>query len=294
MQGGQQGERPATGVETQAEKNKFDREVLRHLIPRARMQQNYHRPVQVIDISAFADSWNQDVVAAEKDVLAGLQERGLAGDLICRKTAGHLQNYWTESRKEVNIKSTMDPHNAVIRTLRQRLTGQSATRETAQEDGDDRPASFGMIQSRQTIIFPSVATARTAQAGPAPCAFARGMHGAEAEEADRPGFDSGGGDFGGGCEGVEDGDECQINVGGRPGGEVPQERAWSIAAVGDATFVTPVQACSSYQQVAPRFGIGGPTADQQRVWNPPTLPSEKSRPVMSTHNRPHRCQSCGH
>ena len=92
MQGGQQGERPATGVETQAEKNKFDREVLRHLIPRARMQQNHHRPVQVIDFSAFADSWNEDVVPAEKDVLAGLQERGLAGDVIYRKTAGHLQN----------------------------------------------------------------------------------------------------------------------------------------------------------------------------------------------------------
>ncbi|CAN0094465.1 unnamed protein product, partial [Ascophyllum nodosum] len=152
-------------------------------------------------------------VAAEKDVLAGLQERGLAGDLIYRKTAGHLQNYWTESRKEVNIKRTMEPHNAVIRTLRQRLTVQSATREAAQEDGDDRPASFGMSQSGQTIIFPSVATAQTVQAGPAPCAFARGMHGAEAEEAGRPGIDSGGGDFGGGCEGVEDGDEYQIDVG---------------------------------------------------------------------------------
>ena len=315
MQGGQQGERPATDVETQAEKNKFDREVLRHLIPRARMQQNHHRPVQVIDFSAFADSWNQDVVAAEKDMLAGLQERGLAGDLIYRKTAGHLQNYWTESRKEVNIKRTMEPHNAVIRTLRQRLTVQSATREAAQEDGDYRPASFGMTQSGQTIIFPSVATAQTAQAGPAPCASARDMHGAEAEETGRPGIDSGGGDFGGGCEGVEDGDEyqidvgggpgggcegvedgdeCQIDVGGGPVGEVPQDRTWSTAAVGDATFVTPVQACSSYQQVAPRFGIGGPTADQQRVWIPPILPSGKSRPAMSTHNRPHRCQSCGH
>ena len=74
-----------------------------------------------------------------------------------------------------------------------------------------------------------------------------------------------GGGPGGGCEGVEDGDECQIDVGGGPVGEVPQDRTWSTAAVGDATFVTPVQACSSYQQVAPRFGIGGPTADQQRV-----------------------------
>ena len=113
----------------------------------------------------------------------------------------------------------MEPHNAVIRTLRQRLTVQSATREAAQEDSDDRPASFGMTQSGQTIIFPSVATAQTAQAGPAPCAFARGMHRAEAEEAGRPGIDSGGGDFGGGCEGVVDGDEYQIDVGGGPGGE---------------------------------------------------------------------------
>ena len=96
-------------------------------------------------------------------MLAGLQERGIAGDLIYRKTAGQLQNYWTKSRKEANTKRTMEPHNAVIRTLRQRLTVKSATREAAQEDGDDRPASSGMTQSEQTIIFPSVATAQTAQ-----------------------------------------------------------------------------------------------------------------------------------
>ena len=147
------------------------------------------------DFSAFADSWNQDVVAAEQDVLAGLQERDLAGDLIYRKTAGHLENYCTESRKDdVNIKRTMEPYNAVTGTLRQRLTVQSAAREAAREDGDDRPASFGMTPSGQTIIFPSVATAHIAQAEQAPYAFARGLLG-EAEEASRPGFDSRGGDF---------------------------------------------------------------------------------------------------
>ena len=148
------------------------------------------------DFSAFADSWNQDVVAAEQDVLAGLQERGLAGDLIYRKTAGHLENNCAESRKDdVKIKRTMELHNAVIGTLRQRLTVQSAAREATQEDGDDRPASFGMNPSGQTIIFPIVATAHIAQAEPAPYAFARGMLG-EAEEVSRPGFDSGGSDFG--------------------------------------------------------------------------------------------------
>ena len=127
------------------------------------------------DFSAFADSWNQDVVGAEQDVLVGLQERGLAGDLIYRKTVGHLENYCNESRKDdVNIKRTMEPHNAVTSTLRQRLTVQSAAQEAAQEDGDDRPASFGMTPSGQTIIFPSVATAHIAQAEPASYAFARG------------------------------------------------------------------------------------------------------------------------
>ena len=164
-------------------------------------------------------------------MLAGLQERGLAGDFIYRKTAGHLQNYWTESRKDdVNI----------IRTLRQRLTVQSAGREAAQEDGDDRPASFGMAQSGQTIIFLSVATVHTAQAGPAPCAFARGLLGPEEEEASRPVFDSGGGDFGGGCE-DKTAMGAKIGVGGGLVGEVPHERMWSTAAVGDATFVTPVK-----------------------------------------------------
>ena len=148
------------------------------------------------DFSAFAESWNQDVVAAEQDVLAGLQERGLAGDLIYRKTAGRLENYCTESRKDgVNVKRKMEPHNAVTGTLRQQMTVQSAVREAAQEDGDDRPASFGTTPSEQTIIFPSVATAHIAQAEPASYAFARGMLG-EAEEASRPEFDSGGGDFG--------------------------------------------------------------------------------------------------
>ena len=71
-----------------------------------------------------------------------------------------------------------------------------------------------------------------------PCVFARGMLGAEAEEASRPGFDSGGSDLGGGCEYVEVGDWCQIGVRGGPLGEVPQERAWGIAVVDDATFVT--------------------------------------------------------
>ena len=43
---------------------------------------------------------------------------GFEGDLIYRKTAGRLQNYWTESRKDdVNIKRTMESHNAVTRTV---------------------------------------------------------------------------------------------------------------------------------------------------------------------------------
>ena len=146
---------------------------------------------------SFADSWNQNVVAAEQDVLAGRQERGLAGDLIYHKTAGRLENCYTESRKnDVNIKRIMESHNAFTGTLRQQLTVQSAARKAAQEDVDDRPASFGMFSSGQTIIFSSIATAHIAQAEPAPYAFvARGML-EEAEEASRPGFDCGSGDFG--------------------------------------------------------------------------------------------------
>ena len=87
------------------------------------------------------------------------------------------------------------------------------------------------------------------------------------------------GDLGGGREDVEHGDGYQTDVGGGAMGKVAQERTWSTAAVGDATFIAPVQTCSSYQSIAPRFGIGRPTTDQQRVWNPPSLPSGKSRPV---------------
>ena len=74
----------------------------------------------------------------------------------------------------------------------------SATQEAAQEDGDGRPASYGMNQSGLTAIFPSVATTHIAYAGPAPC-VARGVFGAEVEEASTPGFDSVGGDNGGRC-----------------------------------------------------------------------------------------------
>ena len=81
----------------------------------------------------------------------------------------------------------------------------------------------------------SVATVHTAQAGPAPYAFARGMLGPEAEEASRPGFDSGGDDFGGRYENVEDGDGCQIDVGGGLVGGVPQERMRSTAQLRLAT-----------------------------------------------------------
>ncbi|CAM9208366.1 unnamed protein product [Ectocarpus sp. 13 AM-2016] len=280
MQGGEHGERPATGVETQAEKQKFDREVLQHLVPRVRMQQNHHRPVQIIDFSAFADSWNRDVVRAEKDVLSGLHERGKADDIINRKTAGHLQHYWTESKKNANIKRTMESHNPILRLLRQRLAVQPATREAAQEDGREPSPHFGMTQSGQIIVFPKVATARTTTAGPAPCAFARDTLEPASEEAS----DGGDGDFGDGCE---------ISVGGGPVGEMPQERTWSTAAAGDPAFVTPAQACSSYKSVVPRFGIGGPTAEQQRVWNPSASPSGKSLPVK-TPRQPPRCRDCGH
>ena len=54
-----------------------------------------------------------------------------------------------------------------------------------------------MDQSGCTIIFPSVTAAQIAHAGPALCAFTRGVFGAEAEETSAPGFDSGGGDNGG-------------------------------------------------------------------------------------------------
>ena len=51
-----------------------------------------------------------------------------------------------------------------------------------------------MDQSGYTIIFPSVTTAQIDHAGPALCAFTRGVFGAEAEETSAPEFDSGGGD----------------------------------------------------------------------------------------------------
>ena len=108
--------------------------------------------------------------------------------------------------------------------------------------------------------------AQIAQAGPAPCAFACGMFRAEAEEASTPGFDS---------------DVCQINVAGGLVGEVTKARTRNAeAVVADATFATLVQACSSCQPIAPRFDVDGTRADQQRVQDPPILPSGKCRPCQ--------------
>ena len=66
------------------------------------------------------------------DILAGLEERGYPDDFIYRNIAGHLQNVWTEFRKAVNIKRTIESHDTAIRTLRQRLAVQSGTRKAAQ------------------------------------------------------------------------------------------------------------------------------------------------------------------
>lgn len=196
--------------------------------------------------------------------------------IIYRKTANHLQQYWNASKDGVNIKRTMEPLNALLRALRQRLAVHPSTREAVEEGGDDRPASFGVTQSGQTVIFPSIATTQTTRARPEPCAFARGGPEASEDGPIQRALNSGGGDLGGGL----------IDVGGGPVEEIPRERTWATAEVGDPTLVTPIQACSSYRAVTPRFGVGAPSADQQRVWSPAISLSGKSPPATSASNRP--------
>ena len=57
---------------------------------------------------------------------------------------------------------------------------------------------------------------------------------------------------------------------GKPvGGAIPPKRKGNADSVGDRTVVVviPPNARSTSQQFLPRFGFGGPTADQQRIWN---------------------------
>ncbi|CAM9640329.1 unnamed protein product, partial [Hapterophycus canaliculatus] len=111
-------------------------------------------------------------------------------DLIYRKTANHLQQYWTESKSDVNVKRTMEPHNALLRAVRHRLAVDSSTREAAQKDGDDRPATFGVTKSGHTVLFLNVAPAQTTRAGPEPCAFARQGFIASEDRSPQPALDS--------------------------------------------------------------------------------------------------------
>lgn len=103
-----------------------------------------------------------------------------------------------------------------MRSLRQPLEERPATREAAEEVGDDRPAGFCLTDGGHAVVFPRMAPRQTARAGRARCAFARGAVGAASEVSGQPGVHGGEGDFG---EGYVDGE-------GRGGyaDEVAQER----------------------------------------------------------------------
>lgn len=281
MQGGQPGDRPYTAVKTPAEKAKFDRDALRHLVPRAQRQSNPNIPAQVLDWDAMAESWNEDVARGERDVLAGrLEVDQSESSLIHRKKPADLQNYWTESKKKVNEKRTMEPHWGRLAQLRQQLRVEPMAKEASQALGDGRPASFGVARSGDTVMFPSIPSSQTARATPAPCAFARAGHGGLANEVNQSGV----GGEGGGFSGVG-----EVHVGGGPAGGALPLRAWDSATVGDSAFVVPPQACSTLKHGTPRSGIGGATADQQQVWNP--APELRTAPATS---RRRMCQQCGH
>lgn len=287
MQGGQPGDRPFTAVKTPAEVDKFGRDCLHHLVPTAQVQQHPHRYFQNVDFVGMAEHWNGDIAQIEKDVADGKLELDTREEsLIHRKTPGDLQKFWNELKKDVNEKRTMEPHWGRLAQLIQQQRVLPMAAEASQALGDGRPASFGVTQGGDTVIFPSIPASQAARAGPAPCAFARAGHGAMAMEVNQSAIDSGVDvNVGGGSERVAGGwgeAGCEI------GGALPK-RKWDTATVGDGAFVIPPQACGTLRQVAPRFGIGGPTADQQQVWDP--SPEFRAAPAKT---RRHMCQQCGH
>ncbi|CAN0181697.1 unnamed protein product, partial [Ascophyllum nodosum] len=166
MQGAKPGERMTTAVKTQAEKDKFDREAFQFLItPEVRRQLGGHPAIQAIDFDRFAEKWNEDVGEMERNEVAGrLEVSGDANKKINRKAPFDLQNWWTESKKDINTARTVEQNKARLSAMYRRNRIHLSKQSTA-----DR-AAVGVTETGAQFSFPFVHNDLKTLPRPAPSA----------------------------------------------------------------------------------------------------------------------------
>lgn len=307
MQGADAGQRPTTAVTTQAEKDKFDRDVYQFLISPETRRQLRSSAVQAIDFDRFADKWNDDVGEIERNEAAGcLEVNGDPSKKINRKKPADLQHWWTESKKDVNTARTIENNRALLSSMYERNRIHVAVASSAAS------ATVGATKSGDRFSFPFVDDGHTTVPRPAPSAV---------DEPD----DERGNMSKRRLIGVDVNDDfCQTNVstventhrvgpssssalnrsatnagGGSagPSQDSSTTREDSGTTEKDPAFVVPASACSALYAVAPSFGSGSGFVPALQVWNP-MLPMFPMLPVAeqpaAKHPRVRSCQVCGH
>ena len=164
MQGGEQGERPHTAVQTQAEKDKFDREAYMYLTsPETRQRLGGQAPAPTIDFNVWAEQWNEDVAQTERDVKAGrLEPSEDPANQINRKQPFDLSNWWTESRKDVNTARTAEKNKVALEAMYRR------NRVRLHEPSTNSSAATGATQDGSLFSFPLVNDGSETRPRPAP------------------------------------------------------------------------------------------------------------------------------
>lgn len=321
MQGKKTGERPTTGVKTQAEKDKFEREAYQFLItPERRRELGGLPATQTIDFNLWAERWNEDVAETERNVLAGrLEPVGDPTRQINRKQPFDLSIWWTESKKHVNTARTIENHQAQLQSMYRNNRIRLSTPSTAGS------AAIGVTQGGALFPFPLVDDGRDTRPRPAPqLASDDAVPYEQGDVSDHDsmidvGEDDGIGPGGGveranvgetipsaskrrAVDGGASGEACEGSSSADSGGgsgracggaswRPSAKESTTRARDGDGAFVVPAAACSNLQSVAPTFGTGMGLAAAAQVWNPqPPVPP----PAPSPSPRARSCQICGH
>lgn len=290
-----------TAVKTQAEKDKFDREVFQFLVtPEVRQQVAGHRGTQSINFDAFAAKWNEDVGEIERNEVAGrLEVSGDANKKINRKAPFDLQNWWTESRKEANTARTVEQNKHRLSAMYEKNRVRLSEPSTAER------AAVGMTITGQTFSFPLVHNGGSTVPRPAPSATGGPEHDERDERGnvsdgeslidvganDGVGGDTDVGDTGVGAAGTRPEDAGSSSATGT-GGSSSVTTETARLRKGDGAFVVPAVACSVLHGVVPTFGTGMGKAAAAQVWHP--MPPVPTPAVAAPSPRVVSCRDCGH
>ena len=283
MQGNEHGQRPATAIQTAAEKSKFEREALTYLVtPEHRRALGGLSYAQVIDFHRWAGDWNGEVAKQERNVIAGrLEPVQDPANQINRKAPFDLSHWWTESKKDVNTARTIENNKRQLQAMRERNRIQ---------------VEAGVTCNGVRFSFPFVndSSATTPRAAPSLAPVDEAPN--EQEDVGEDSYMDAGGENGGGVGqggGVDDGRSSSVasgTAGGvASGGASSAREGTGRVREGDGAYVVPAAACSTLQSVAPTFGTGLGFASAARVWNP-----QPPAPVPRPRKRARSCRICGH